>query len=354
MGFNNTTTSVNLVAKLTPLGRQRLVSTNNALITSFSLGDSDANYNASLPLNSGEVPSLCGNIGPINTSGNSVTTNVNLRTAFVETLTTTLPTTQASYAYTESVPKDGNFNFVAEGTAKPQVDFKFETRYASPVKCAGYIVLTEESVQDIPNLQSIASDYLRKKHDLKRQNGILFGDGISENPKGATLYGRTFVVGAMAGAITSPNFMDVVNAVITDIYSTHNYTDEMPYMANLVLVNPMDFFTQIVGAKDGFGRQLFPMASLMNKVTIGGVDIIPHYEIPVGKIFVADMSKYNTTNYIGYTIRIGWINDQMITNQFTMVGESRFHAFVKKLDEQAFVYDDIATIKEAIDEVAVV
>lgn len=83
MGFNNTTTSVNLVAKLTPLGRQRLVSTNNALITSFSLGDSDANYYASLPLNSGEVPSLCGNVGPVNVSGNSVTTNVNLRSFLV-------------------------------------------------------------------------------------------------------------------------------------------------------------------------------------------------------------------------------------------------------------------------------
>ena len=60
------------------------------------------------------------------------------------------------------------------------------------------------------------------------------------------------------------------------------------------------------------------------------------------------MSKYNVTNYIGYTVRIGWINDQFITNKFTMVGESRFHAFVKKLDEAAFIYDDIATIELAI------
>jgi hypothetical protein len=39
-----------LIAKLTPLGRQLLVTSNNTLITSFSLGDSDANYNALLPL----------------------------------------------------------------------------------------------------------------------------------------------------------------------------------------------------------------------------------------------------------------------------------------------------------------
>lgn len=79
MGFNNTTPSINLVAKLTPLGRKRLVSTNNALITSFSLGDSDANYNTSFALSSGEIPALAGNIGPMNSIGNGVTDNVYLK-----------------------------------------------------------------------------------------------------------------------------------------------------------------------------------------------------------------------------------------------------------------------------------
>lgn len=60
------------------------------------------------------------------------------------------------------------------------------------------------------------------------------------------------------------------------------------------------------------------------------------------------MSKYNITNYVPYSVRLGWINDQFITNKFTMVGESRFHAFVRNLDELAFVYDDYATIEAAI------
>jgi hypothetical protein len=79
MGFNSISTSINLVAKLTPLGRKRLVSTNNALISTFSLGDSDANYYASLPLNSGQIPALAGDIGPMNSIGNGVTDNVFLK-----------------------------------------------------------------------------------------------------------------------------------------------------------------------------------------------------------------------------------------------------------------------------------
>jgi len=152
----------------------------------------------------------------------------------------------------------------------------------------------------------------------------------------------------MANEVVTPNFMDVVNSCVTDIYTTHNYVDEMNYMANIVLVNPVDFYLNLVSAKDANGLPLYPMAGLFNRVTIGGVTIVPFEDIPAGKIFVCDMSRYRVTNYIPYTVRIGWINDQLITNQFTMVGESRFHAFVEKLDEQAFIYDDIATIKSAI------
>jgi hypothetical protein len=272
----------------------------------------------------------------------------NLRSSIINSLVTRIPTTQASYAYTETLPKEGGFDFVAEKGSKPQIDLKFETRYAAPVKVAAYMRLTEEAVTDIPNLQSIAYDFLRSKHDLKREKGILLGDGTTPNPKGATVYGRVFSAGDLAESVVNPNFMDVVNACITDIYTTHNFTDEMPYMANVVLVNPNDFFIQLVSAKTLNGDPLYPTASLFNQVQIGGVTILPHEDIVSGKIFVADLSKYNTTDYVGYTVRIGWVNDDFIKNQFCIVGESRFHAFVKKLDEQAFIYDDIATIKDAI------
>jgi hypothetical protein len=53
---------------------------------------------------------------------------------------------------------------------------------------------------------------------------------------------------------------------------------------------------------------------------------------------------YSVTNQGGGTFG----SPVFIKNQFVILGESRFHAFVKKLDEQAFIYDTIATIKSAI------
>ena len=304
------------------------------------------------------VSKVVGNITTatgVNTSPPNITgtqqaplSNINLRGADLLSLTSNVSTSLAAYPYTEAKPKDGDYAFVAEGTAKPQTDFTWETNYAKPVKIAAWLRLTDESIQDVVGLQSVANDFLRKKHALKKQNGILFGDGIAPNPKGATLFGRAFVAGAMATAVKNPNIMDVINAAVTDIYSTHNYDDETSYMPSLCVVNPVDFYLQFVSVKNADGNPLYPTASLFNVVNIGGLTIIPERSIPAGKIFIADMSKYNTTDYLGYTVKIGYVNDDFIKNQFVILGESRFHAFVKKLDEQAFIYDDIATIKSAI------
>jgi len=257
-------------------------------------------------------------------------------------------TSTNSAPYTEWVPKDGNYAFVSEGGEKPQIDFKWENRYPSPKKIAAYEILTEEAVTDVTRLRSIAESYLRQKHDLFKVSATFFADGSGEFPLGATEYGRLFVAGDMALGVDNTNFMDVVNACVTDIYTTQNFTDEIEYMANVAMINPVDFYLELVSAKDERGLPLYPQAGLFNTVTIGGITIKPWSKIPAGKIFVADMKKYNLVNYIPFSIRVGWINDQFITNQFTILGESRFFQYVKNLDQNAFIYDDIATIKTAI------
>jgi hypothetical protein len=266
-------------------------------------------------------------------------------------LATITSTNSAQLVYTDLEPKEGGYDFVAEAGTKPQIDFKWQNQYETAKKIAAYEVLSEEVVTDIARMESVAREQLFKRHNLFKADAIYFADGTGIKPTGATVYGRTFVAGDMALAVTTPNFMDVVNACITDIYTTHNYTDEASYMANIVLVNPVDFYLELVSAKDLNGLPLYPQAGLFNQVTIGGVTIKPWSKIPSGKIFVADMKRYNVVNYVPFSIRIGWINDQFITNQFTMVGESRFYAFVKRLDQQAFIYDDIATIRTAITKV---
>tara|TARA_R110002020_G_scaffold232212_2_gene443742 strand:- start:7982 stop:9175 length:1194 start_codon:yes stop_codon:yes gene_type:complete len=263
-------------------------------------------------------------------------------------LATVSSTGSPTYSYTEMLPKEGGYAFVAEGNAKPQIDFKWENRFAEPKKSAAYEILTEEAATDIVRMEATARDFLLKRHNLHKANAIYFADGTGASPTGATAYARTFVAGDMALAVTKPNFMDVVNACITDIYTTQAFEDQAEYMANIVLVNPVDFYLELVSAKDENGLPLYPQAGLFNQVQIGGATIRPWAKIPAGKIFVGDMKVYNVINYVPFSVRIGWINDQFITNKFTMLGESRYFAFVKNLDQAALIYDDIATVKSAI------
>ena len=107
----------------------------------------------------GTAPNILGTqIAPVS--------NVNLRGMDIENFVSVLPTSQPVYAYTEVVPKDGNYEFVAEGNKKPQIDFKVSTEFAKPKKIAAWMHLTEESVYDIKGLEGVAKDYLKKKHDL--------------------------------------------------------------------------------------------------------------------------------------------------------------------------------------------
>lgn len=275
--------------------------------------------------------------------------NARLVDVFIDAFVSYENTNKDALTYTETVPKDGDFQFIAEGTKKPQVDLEFVTNSVTSKKIAGYVKLTEESVDDIPRLMSIIRDLLRKKHDLARQKAILFGDGTGANPKGATKYGRLFKTTKFANnKVQHVNMLDIVNAMFTDIYTEHTYEDETPFRANLVLMNNLDFFSMIASAKTLDGTMLYPTASLFNQVTIGGMLIRAYEHIPQGKIFCADMSRYNVTTYKPYSIRIGYDGEDFLKNMFCVLGESRMHAYVKRLDEQAFIYDDIDNIKNAI------
>lgn len=83
MGYINSATTTTLTAKLTPIGRKKIVEGDANLITSFSLGDSDANYNSTFELSSGNVPTAGGGMGPNNSLTNSVGYNNSLKSALI-------------------------------------------------------------------------------------------------------------------------------------------------------------------------------------------------------------------------------------------------------------------------------
>jgi len=247
-------------------------------------------------------------------------------------------TNKAAFPYTELIPT-GDAGVVAEGGLKPEIGFTWTTRWSEPKKVAAYEILSDEVITDIPQMTSLANEVLKRKHDLKRNETIL-GYVISQATAFAGL--------DLSGTIENPYFLDVINAVALDIYLTKNYTGDTNEFPNVALVNPVDFFTKFTTSKNGNGEYLYPTAVFSNYVNVGGMYIMPSDAISLGNVLVADMKGVNFVDYVDYFVKIGWINEQLIHNMFTMVGESRFHLFIKNQDKKRFKYDAYQDVFDAI------
>lgn len=274
--------------------------------------------------------------------------DIRLQMPFIEDYANVTNTNKPVYTYVDYIPGEGDMTFLGEGDTKQQLDLDVVVRTESPVKAAGYEILTEESITDIPRMESNARGLLLRKYLLKRQNGILFGDGIGDNPLGVTKLAAAFNPDSWVGAkVVDPNLHDVVVAVANEIATKQAYTDDIEYFPNVAFINPGDFAALRL-SKDKNGQYIFPSFTLYNEQTINGIKIVPKNKIPAGYILMGDFKKLNIVNYVAYSIRIGWINDQFIKNLFTMLGEGRFYVYVKNLDQRAFIYDTIANVVAGI------
>lgn len=278
---------------------------------------------------------------------------LNLQEAFIEDYCSVSRTSRAAFIYADPLPLNGDAGFTAENAPKSQMDVDWQVKTIGPKKVTGYEVMSEEAVTDIPQMQSVANTLLLKKVMLKRQNGILFGNGVGANPLGVSNIASPFDPASWSDnapdKVVSPNLYDAIIAGANMIQNKYNYVDENEYYPNLVLVNPKDF-AALKLKKNEFGMYLFPQFVIgPNKdQVIDNLTIVSRRQIPAGKIFIGDFTKLRIINYVDYNLRMGYINDQLINNLFTMVGESRFFTVVKQLDKIAFVYDDIQNIYNGI------
>lgn len=318
----------------------------------FLLGKEDANKVGNI--NTGVVSTDTGGNAILDLINADDLASMNLQSPFIENFASVTRTSKPTYTYADYKPNTGDAGFTAEEGAKSQMDLKLDVKTVGPKKATGYEILSEEAIQDIPRLQSEASSHILKKVLLKRQNGIIFGDGTGNTPIGVVNKAKAFDPATWSAnpldKVKDPNLFDCIMAAANQIFVSENYTDEEQYFPNVAFLNPKDLAAMKL-KKNEFGMYLFPQLQLGGKQNaVEGLQLVAKKQIPVGKLLIGDFTKLRIINYIDYTVRMGFINDQMIHNLFTMLGETRFFTVIKSLDEIAFVYDDISDIAAGIAE----
>lgn len=256
-------------------------------------------------------------------------------------------TNKASLPYMDKLPTEGTMAITAEGALKPLISISFELRYSTAVKEAGRTKISEEALDDIPQIMSIIRNELMYQHDIAVQTAIF-------NKVAAVAPG--FVAGALAATTTAPSNYDAIRAAIYAI----KIASKGMYIPNAALVPSSDVYS--MGAtKDANNNYVFPPFVLPDGSVVSGVKIVEvpdGVSVPAGTYIVGDWKKLHYDVYKSFTVRIGQgiqgnataanIVSDFESNMYTLIGESRFHLWIYENEKVAFIKSTFAATKTAI------
>lgn len=252
----------------------------------------------------------------------------------IRDLIPTTPVTGQSFTYFKELLHTLGAGMVAEGAAKPTSNVTFEQVTDIVKKIAVWMPVTDEALDDVPQLYSYIQELLRYDLELKREGQLLKGDGTGNNLNGIMTQATVFDPDLSKSTDTA------IDTVRRAIYQARK---QSKLAADAVVMSDLDWMN-IELQKDGENRYLF--ANLQGLVTpvLWGRPIVASDSMDegdgstTGGEFLTGSFQQGARIYdrMGFTIKVGMINDDFIKNQRAILVEERLglavrkkHAFVK-------------------------
>lgn len=234
-------------------------------------------------------------------------------------------------------------NTVAEGAVKPESAISWVEQVATIQKIADSIPVTKEAWNDLSFIKSEIQNLLNLNIALKVDQQLWDGDGVSPNLKGIYTYASTYAGTDFNGGVDFANLSDLAAIVASNISSNKN----RKYQANTVVINPVDAL-RLKLIKTDQGNYI--NSPFMQSGTINGLRIVESSQVDVNTMLVGDFRYGTIYDLEGFNIEMGWVNDQFIRNQMTILAEQRLMLLVRNIDVDAFrKVTDISTALEALE-----
>lgn len=258
-------------------------------------------------------------------------------------------TNKASLPYMDKLPTEGTMAITAEGALKPLISVSFVLRYSQAVKIAGRTKISEEALDDIPQIMTIIRNELMYEHGIAEQEAI-FAKVEAIAPG--------FVAGSLAATTVSPSNYDAIRAAIYAV----KIASKGRYIPNAVVVPSADVYA--MGAtKDKDDNYVFPPFVLPDGTMVSGVRVIEDANggdyLEDGEFILGDWRKLHRDVYKAFTVRIGQgiqgnataanIVSDFESNMYTLIGESRQHLWIYENEKVAFLKSTFAAVKTAIE-----
>ncbi len=233
-----------------------------------------------------------------------------------------------SYSYFVEDVHTRGAAMVAEGGVKPTSNVTFTKKEDTIKKMAVWMPITDEALDDVPQLYSYIQELLRYDLKLEEEGQILKGDGQGNNLNGVMTQARAF------DAALSKLGDTAIDTVRRAIYQVRKQSKRA---ADAVVMSDLDWMN-IELQKDADNRYLF--ANLQGLVTpiLWGRPVVASDSMDegdgdtTGGEFLTGSFAQGARIYdrMAFTVKVGMINDDFVRNQRVVLVEERLGLAVRR------------------------
>lgn len=234
--------------------------------------------------------------------------------------------------------EEGTFNLgaaiVTEGTLKPSDTQTAIRRISQYKKVADTLTITEELQKDLPRLYTNFKRLFNDKVDRKYQYQVL-GDIIAIAPA----YAST----PLNGTVANVDNYGAIAAALVQCQLLNFFPDSL-------FLNPADLWSMNL-IKGTNGQYVIPpfVTISLNGMVYGNLKLEVSTQVIAGNFLLGEAKTFKVEVYEDYTLRIGWMNDDFGKNQFTAVGEIKFHDYIATNEIGGWCYGNFTTVKALLE-----
>ena len=238
------------------------------------------------------------------------------------------------WEWVEQKNVEGGSAMTAEGALKSQTDFDLVVASANVKKVTAYIKVTKEMLDDVALLRSEIDQELTELINLKIDDQLLNGNGLTVNLTGIVTNATAWAAGAFALAIPEPTNYDVLATAINQVRVNL-------FEPTYIVMHPTDV-TKMKLSKGTDGHYVLPPFSSVDGTSVEGIRVVANTGVTIDKFLVGDFTKAGVRFKEGLTINVGYENDDFTKNLVTILAEARLVQRVKSNHYGAFVYGDFS------------